>query len=155
MKSLFYKGFTLIFIVLMVLFLNWFNHPDLQYEGEKEVLGISSSVDVYTDSFGVPHVFAKNDFRGSASDWLPWFRAENRARLKNMFAGWEDLIEKYQCGIAEIALAWTTAKPGVTHTLCGIRTVKQAMQNARAGSIVLEEQDIKRLNNDIKKLGSP
>ena len=61
MKSLFYKGFTLIFIILMVLFLNWFNHPDLQYEGEKEVLGISSSVDVYTDSFGVPHVFAKNE----------------------------------------------------------------------------------------------
>jgi len=45
----------------MVLFLNWFNHPDLQYEGEKEVLGISSNVDVYTDSFGVPHVFAKNE----------------------------------------------------------------------------------------------
>ncbi len=108
-----------------------------------------------TGKLGPNHVFAKDDFRGSASDWLPWFRAENRARLKNMFAGWEDLIEKYQCGIAEIALAWTTAKPGVTHTLCGIRTVKQAMQNARAGSIVLEEQDIKRLNNDIKKLGSP
>ena len=61
MKSLFYKGFTLVFIVLMVFFLNWFNHPDLQYEGEKEVLGISSRVDVYTDSFGVPHVFAKNE----------------------------------------------------------------------------------------------
>ena len=61
MKPLFYKGSVLIAFIFTVLFLNWFNHPDLQYEGEKEVLGISSNVDVYTDSFGVPHVFAKNE----------------------------------------------------------------------------------------------
>jgi len=60
-KLLFYKGSVLIAFIFTVLFLNWFNHPDLQYEGEKEVLGISSNVDVYTDSFGVPHVFAKNE----------------------------------------------------------------------------------------------
>ena len=108
-----------------------------------------------TGKLGPKHVFASNDFRGSVGDWLPWFKSENRARLKNMFAGWSDLIDKYQCGITELVLAWTTAKPGVTHTLCGIRTAQQAIQNARAGSIVLEEADINRLDNDIKMLGNP
>ena len=61
MKPLYYKGLVLIGFVFIVLFINWFNHPDLQYEGEKEILGLSSNVDVYTDSFGVPHVFAKNE----------------------------------------------------------------------------------------------
>ena len=82
----------------MVLFLNWFNHPDLQYEGEKKVLGISSSVDVYTDSFGVPHVFAKNEkdlfFTAGylAARDLAFMGYKNVKSMIGGFKGWKDQI---------------------------------------------------------------
>ena len=62
MKSNYYKWFTLsLLLILTILFFSWLHHPLPQYEGEKEILGLNSNVDVFTDSFGVPHVFAKNE----------------------------------------------------------------------------------------------
>ena len=108
-----------------------------------------------TGKLGPEHIFASHDFRATSGEWLPWFKAENRRRLQNMFAGWPDLTSKYKCGIAEICLAWTTAQPGITHTLCGIRTPEQAIQNAKAGYVILEEEEIKRINLDLVTLGDP
>ena len=50
---------TILFIPLYV-FLNWLDHPLPQYEGIKS-LPIMDQVDVFTDPYGVPHVFANNE----------------------------------------------------------------------------------------------
>ncbi len=39
---------------------SWLNHPLPQYEGEK-TLPVNERVDVFTDEFGVPHIFAENE----------------------------------------------------------------------------------------------
>ena len=48
-------------LALVFWFINWLNHPLPQYEGIKRIQNIKSEVDVYTDDYGVPHVFAKNE----------------------------------------------------------------------------------------------
>ena len=39
----------------------WLDHPLPQYEGEKRLPSLKERVDVYTDQYGVPHVFADNE----------------------------------------------------------------------------------------------
>ena len=39
----------------------WLHHPLPRYEGEISLSGLKESVDIYTDEYGVPHVFAKNE----------------------------------------------------------------------------------------------
>ena len=108
-----------------------------------------------TGKVALNRVFSKDDFRNTAGKWLPWFKLENRQRLLDMFAGWADLTEKYDCTIAQLTVAWTAAQTGATHVLCGIRTVEQAIQNAGAGALELEANDVQRVRDDLVALGDP
>ena len=52
------------FFILGIIFISlyrWLDHPLPQYTGEKRLPNLKSSVHVYTDPFGVPHVFAQNE----------------------------------------------------------------------------------------------
>jgi methylglyoxal reductase len=106
-----------------------------------------------TGKVGMDRVFKEDDFRKNAGDWLPWFKLENRQRLLDMFAGWADLTEKYCCTIAQLVIAWTAAQPGATHVLCGTRTVEQGIENAEAGALELDHDDIQRICDDAVALG--
>lgn len=108
-----------------------------------------------TGKVGPDRVFSKDDFRASAEQWLPWFKLENRQRLLDMFAGWQDLIEQHDCTIAQLVTAWTAAQRGATHILCGLRTVEQGIQNAGAGSVMLSDSDVQRMRSDLIALGDP
>ncbi len=108
-----------------------------------------------TGKVGLHRVFNENDFRNTAGEWLPWFRLENRQRLLDMFAGWADLTEKYDCTIAQLTIAWTAAQTGATHVLCGIRTVEQGIENAGAGTLELEANDGERIRDDLVALADP
>lgn len=62
MKKTYYKTIYLLFVIgLIVSFIRWFQHPLPQYIGEKTIKRLNNTVDVYTDDFGVPHVFAENE----------------------------------------------------------------------------------------------
>ena len=108
-----------------------------------------------TGKVGLDRVFREDDFRNTAGDWLPWFRLENRQRLLDMFAGWADLTEKHDCTIGQLTIAWTAAQAGATHVLCGTRTVEQGIQNAGAGTVELEADEIQRVRDDLIALGDP
>ena len=108
-----------------------------------------------TGKVGLDRVFREDDFRNTAGAWLPWFKLENRRRLLDMFAGWADLTGKYDCTIAQLTIAWTAAQHGATHVLCGLRTVEQGIQNAGAGALELEADDIRRIRDDLIAMGDP
>jgi len=103
-----------------------------------------------TGKIGMDRVFAEGEYRNH----LPWFERDNRQRVLNMLHGWEDLINKYRCSLAQLVIAWTIAQPGITFALCGARRVKHSEENAAAGSIVLEEDDIHRMRADAESLGN-
>lgn len=108
-----------------------------------------------TGKVGLDRVFRDGDFRNTADAWLPWFKRENRQRLLDMFAGWADLTEKYDCTFAQLTIAWTASQPGATHVLCGIRSVEQGIENAGAGALELDANEIQRMRDDLVALGDP
>ena len=54
----------IIFIAVLLFFssMYWYLiHPTPKYEGHQSIDGLNNSVDIYTDNFGVPHIFAQNE----------------------------------------------------------------------------------------------
>jgi aryl-alcohol dehydrogenase-like predicted oxidoreductase len=53
-----------------------------------------------------------------------------------------------ECGasMAEVALAWLTARPGVTSTILGARTVEQLDANLRAADLRLTDEQTAALD---------
>ncbi|TIM88186.1 MAG: aldo/keto reductase, partial [Mesorhizobium sp.] len=50
--------------------------------------------------------------------------------------------EVHQASMAQIVIAWTLAQPGITFALCGARKATQALDNARAGEILLSAAEL-------------
>ena len=48
--------------------------------------------------------------------------------------------------MANLALAWSAAQPGITGVIAGGRTAEQAIMNARAGNITLAPDVISELS---------
>ncbi|SVE59865.1 uncharacterized protein METZ01_LOCUS512719, partial [marine metagenome] len=61
-KSVKYAIFILITFLILLIGLRTYIYPPLpDYEGSISLKELSDTVNVYTDGFGVPHVFAKNE----------------------------------------------------------------------------------------------
>jgi len=107
-----------------------------------------------TGKVGMDRVFRPDEFRSNEA-WNPWFSPSNRSRVLTMLANWQDLLDKYECSLTQLAIAWTLAQPGVTHVLCGTRTLSQLADNAMAADLVLEAADVQRMRTDAVGLGTP
>jgi methylglyoxal reductase len=107
-----------------------------------------------TGKVGMDRTFEPDEFRSNA-DWNPWFQLEHRPRVLQLLEGWKTLTQKYDCTLAQLAIAWTVAQAGVTHALCGARRPQQAVENARGGQIDLAAEDVQRMTSDVDALGTP
>ena len=107
-----------------------------------------------TGKVGMEREFRPDEFRSNEA-WNPWFTPANRRRVLAMLAGWQDLLDKYTCTLSQLVIAWTAAQPGVTHVLCGTRTLSQLADNAGAADLELEAADVQRLRDDAVALGAP
>jgi methylglyoxal reductase len=107
-----------------------------------------------TGKVGMDRVFRADEFRSNDA-WNPWFSPANRSRVLQLLAGWQDLLAKYECTLSQLVIAWTAAQPGVTHVLCGTRTLSQLADNAKAADLTLETADIHRMRADAIALGTP
>jgi len=106
---------------------------------------------ILTGKIGVDTKLGDQEFRSGVA----WYKTENRRRVLDMLAKWNDLTETYHCTMAQLVIAWTFHQPGLTHCLCGARHTKQAEQNAGAGALKLAQTDARRMKNDIDALGQP
>lgn len=103
---------------------------------------------------GLDRVFDKKEFRANET-WNPWFATANRRRILDLLAGWSELTAQHGCSLAQLVLAWTLARPGVTHVLCGARTVEQLRDNAASAALQLSDPTIARMTRDVESLGPP
>ena len=60
-KTKWILGVFIMVFLFLALFWKWLHSPLPQYVGEKKLPSLQKKVDVYTDKFGVPHVFAENE----------------------------------------------------------------------------------------------
>lgn len=90
-----------------------------------------------TGKFKRGHVFPEGDNR--ASNKL--FQGETFERALNALDRLQPLADKYGVTLGQLALAWLTAQPQ-TSAIVGARNSAQASQNAEAGDIEIDDEDI-------------
>lgn len=79
------------------------------------------------------------------------FSLKNLKLVAKMIDEFRPIAEEHEITIAQLVIAWTVCQPGITFALCGIRTSKQAKENAFAGGIVLTEEEKETINEIIAK----
>ena len=107
-----------------------------------------------TGKIGMDRVFKPGEFR-SNEYWNSWLVPEKRQRVLHLLASWRDLTQKYECSLSQLVIAWTAAQHGVSHVLVGGRNSAQVKENANAGSLQINPNDLQRIRRDVIALGVP
>ncbi len=94
-----------------------------------------------TGKFGPGHQFAKGDHRAGHR----LFQPDNFERVQKALGELRPIAEKHEITLGQLALAWVTAQPK-GFAIAGARNAEQAVQNAAAGSINLEEADLNAMD---------
>ena len=81
-------------------------------------------------------------------------RLNNGARVEvlEMLDGWKPLCEKYDCSFANLAVAWSAKKSPRMIILGGGRKEQHVRDYLKGGTLALEEQDYKKMNQDIVRI---
>ena len=73
-------------------------------------------------------------------------RVGGRAQTWDVLAAVQDVAEARGVSMAQVALAWVHARPGVSSVILGARTSEQLRANLAAADLVLSPQDSARLD---------
>ncbi|MCA1366921.1 aldo/keto reductase [Bradyrhizobium sp. BRP14] len=98
----------------------------------------SLALGLLSGTIGPERVFSGDDQRRDN----PRFSVANREKVLSFAETIRPVAERHEATIAQIVIAWTLAQPGITFALCGARNPAQALDNARAGTIRLSEDDL-------------
>ena len=83
-----------------------------------------------------------------------WFQPDNMQKAMDMMDQWKPLCEKYDCTIANLALAWILAQGEFINLLSGSTTTAQIAENIKSAELELEAEDVaymRKLAEDIDK----
>jgi aryl-alcohol dehydrogenase-like predicted oxidoreductase len=94
-----------------------------------------------TGKFGPDHQFEKGDHRSGNR----LFQADVYPQIQQALAALRPIAEKKGITMAQLALAWVIAKPGVC-AIAGARNADQAIDNARAGAVTLNDAELEELD---------
>jgi aryl-alcohol dehydrogenase-like predicted oxidoreductase len=100
------------------------------------VLSYSSlALGLLTGRIGPDRTFAGDDLR--IAD--PRFSVANRQKVAEFAREIAPIASAHDATVAQLVIAWTLQQPGIGFALCGARNPHQAAENARAGTIRLDE----------------
>ncbi|OJF95050.1 aldo/keto reductase [Pararhizobium antarcticum] len=105
----------------------------------------SLALGLLSGTVGPDRVFSGDDQRKDN----PRFSVGNRQKATALAEAIGPVAEKHDASIAQTVIAWTLAQPGVTFALCGARNPAQAIDNARAGTIRLDAEDLAAIDGAI------
>jgi aryl-alcohol dehydrogenase-like predicted oxidoreductase len=94
------------------------------------------------------HKFAEGDHRAG----VPWFKDENIKRTNAFLGKILPLAIEKNASLGQLVLRWTITQPGITIALAGARNTQQAIQNAKAIEIQLNNDEIQFINEELSKL---
>ncbi|MEI6573406.1 MAG: aldo/keto reductase [Alphaproteobacteria bacterium] len=126
---------------------------------EKEIIPYCSSQDISVIAYsslalgllsgkiGPERIFDGDDLRKEN----PLFSQSNRHKIKLFMDSLKPLADVHKSSEARIIIAWTLSQKGVSITLCGARNPQQAIENASAGYLRLQESEISEINKLAKK----
>ncbi len=99
-----------------------------------------------TGKVGPEREFPESDLRSKQKR----FSKGNRQKVADLLERFKPVADKHGCTMAQLVIAWTVSQPGLTHALVGARTPEQAVDNAGAGSIVLDDEDLELMNGLVR-----
>ncbi len=94
-----------------------------------------------TGKFGRGHKFAEGDNRNGNK----LFQGETFERAQNALDKLRPLADKYGVTLGQLSLAWLIAQP-MTSAIVGARNADQATQNAVAGDVEIDEDDLEAID---------
>lgn len=87
--------------------------------------------------------FAENDLRAQN----PRFSAKSRQHVNDVVQAVDTVAKELDASIGQVVLAWTLQQSGVSHVLAGTRNAQQAVHNAEAGRVLLNQEAIDVVND--------
>ena len=94
------------------------------------------------------HVFGEGDTRAGNR----FYTDANILKINSFLAKIQPLAESKSASLSQLVIAWTIQQPGITVALVGARDAAQAVQNARAGELVLKPEEIMFINDHLSGL---
>jgi len=96
------------------------------------------------------HHFPQGDFRHDHAR----FSLENRKKVAAMLESIQPVACGHGVSLAQIAIAWTISPGRATHALVGARNAEQARENAGAGDLQLDEDELAFINQETERYAS-
>ncbi|MDD6284954.1 MAG: aldo/keto reductase [Firmicutes bacterium] len=81
-----------------------------------------------------------------------WFQPDNMQAAMNVMDEWKPLCEKYNCTIANLALAWILAQGDFINLLSGSTTVGQISENVKSAEIELDPSDVTAMRDMVEAI---
>ena len=81
-----------------------------------------------------------------------WFQPENMQAAMDVMEQWKPLCEKYNCTIANLALAWILAQGEFINLLSGSTTVDQIAENVKSSDIELDPSDVAAMREMVEAI---
>jgi len=91
------------------------------------------------------HTFAEGDHRAGNA----FFSPANIQAVNVFLEKIRPLAEAHNATLAQLVIAWTIRRPGITAALVGARNVKQATENAGALRLSLRDDEIAQINKHL------
>ncbi|MDH6252740.1 aryl-alcohol dehydrogenase-like predicted oxidoreductase [Chryseobacterium sp. H1D6B] len=73
-------------------------------------------------------------------------------KVKNFLENIEAVAQEKGASLSQLVLRWTTLQPAVTVVLAGARNTQQAVENAKAMSFALSQEELSFINGELAKL---
>lgn len=81
-----------------------------------------------------------------------WFQPENMQKAMDVMDAWKPLREKYNCTIANLALAWILAQGEFINLLSGSTTVAQISENVKSAELELAAEDVALMRDMVEEI---
>ena len=102
-----------------------------------------------TGTVSETRTFDTTDGRHKRPTFMPENRALVNATLRRVV---QPIAGRHGATIGQTVIAWTVAQPGVTSAIVGARTPEQAIENAKAGDIVLTAGELAEIRTAFETL---
>ena len=81
-----------------------------------------------------------------------WFQPDNMQKAMDVMDQWKPLCEKYNCTIANLALAWILAQGEFINLLSGSTTVDQIKENVKSTELELDLADVAMMRDMVEEI---
>lgn len=104
-----------------------------------------------TGRVGMGRAFPDTDVRSRDR----WYAPKNRQRVLNALDQIRPIAETHGATLAQLAVAWVIAQPGITTALVGARNAAQVAENAAAANVRSRPDELSTIRAVFEALGSP